>query len=356
MLTTFFKSRITKIIGVDIGSSSAKAVLLSKFNNTYKVEHVANVDIPKGMIVDNDIVDVEVVGSIVKHLKKQFSTFNVDYAAAAVSGSGVIAKTVHINTVTSDEELAFQMEIEAESSIPYPIDEVCIDFEVIQDNEEDKEKIDVLLVASRRELVEKRTQALEVGGFKAKIIDIEGYALGRSIELVLHQLSADEQKHPITLVDIGASMLTITIVVEGDTVFVKEHDFGGEQYTQSIASHYGISRDEAELAKVNNNLPPDHVTEVLFPFKTILIQLLKRTLQIFSNDSGGDKVIKIMLSGGSSQIPKLVSSIEGELNIPCIQVKPFNDCKIEKLIDINELKSTGMNYMMACGLALRGFK
>lgn len=355
MLTTFLKSKTTKIIGVDIGSSSVKAVLLSKSNNGYKVEQVANFDTPKGGVIDNTIVDLKAVGFVIKNLKEKFSTFNVDLAAAAVSGSGVIIKTIYMDAVTSDEELAFQVEMEAENSIPYPIDEVNIDFEVIQKNEANQEKIDVLLVASRRELIQTRVQALELGGLKAKVIDIEGYALGRVIELVKHQLSIDEQKRPVALVDIGASMLTIAIVIDSVTVFVKEYDFGGEQYTQSISSHYGMSSHEAEQAKVNNNLPQDYVSEVLSPFETILIQLLKRTLQIFSNDRKGNAVIKILLSGGSSSIPELTSFIEEQLNISCVLAKPFEHCEIEQSININKLKLTDMNYMMACGLALRSF-
>jgi len=356
MLTTFLKSKATKIIGIDLGSSSAKAVLLSKSNDGYKIEHLVKLDIPKGTIIDNTIVDIEAISIVIKNLKEQFSMFNVNFAAAAVSGSGVIVKIISVNAVINDDELAFQMEIEAENSIPYPIDEVCIDFEVINNNKTDKEKIDILLVASRRELVETRVQALELGGLQAKIIDIEGYALGRAIELVKHQLSIDEQSFPVALVDIGASMLTITIVVGEVTVFVKEYDFGGENYTQSIAAHYQMNHDEAEQAKLNNMFSPDHLTEVLLPFKTILIQLLKRTLQIFSNDNEGSAVIKILLSGGSSQIPTLALFIQNELNIVCVLAKPFSHCEMGSTIDQSQLKLRDMNYMMACGLALRSFK
>lgn len=356
MLTTFFKSKQTKIIGVDIGSSSAKAVLLSKSNGEYKVEHLACLDIPQGTIVDNTIVDAEAVSLVIRNLKEQFSRFNVDDVAAAVSGSGVMVKIIHMNAVRSEDELAFQIEIEAENSIPYPIEEVCIDFEVIKNNNIDTEKIDVLLVASRRELVETRVHAIELGGLQTQIIDIEGYALGRAVELVTHQLSIDEQSLPAALVDIGASMLTITIVVNGVTMFVKEYDFGGEHYTQSIATHYEMSRDEAEKAKLNNIFPSDHMTEVLLPFKTILIQLLKRTLQIFSNDNEGSAVIKVLLSGGSSQIPTLALFIQHELDIPCVLANPFSHCHMEPSIDQTQLKFRDMNYMMACGLALRSFK
>ncbi len=355
MLSTFLKSKATKIIGVDIGSNSIKALLLSKSSNGYKVENITTLAIPKGVVVDNAITDLQVVGDLIKKVKKQFSKSGADHAAAAVSGSGVIMKTIYMNAVKNDEELESQIEIEAENLIPYPLDEVSLDFEVIRKNEVDKEKIDVLLVASRTELVQARVQALEFGRFKAKVIDVEGYVLGRTIELVKHQLSEKEYQQPIALVDVGASMLTVAIVVEGQTVFVKEQAFGGDQYTQSIVSYYGMSMMEAEQAKVNNELPRNYIFEVLSPFQIALTQQLKRMLQMFSSGKNDNSVVKILLSGGCAKIDGLDSAIQEELKIPCELSKPFTHCEVEKSIDFDLLNKTGTNYMMACGLALRNF-
>lgn len=355
MLSTLFKSKAAKIIGVDIGSNSIKAVLLSKSGNGYKVENVASLPLPRGIVVDNAITDLQTVGSVVKNIKKKFSKSGANFAAAAVSGSGVIMKTIYMNTVKNDEELESQIEIEAENLIPYPLDEVSIDFEIIQKNEVNDDKIDVLLVASRTELVQARVQALEFGKLQAKVIDVEGYALGRAIVLVKHQLSDAQYKLPVALVDIGASMLTVAIVVEGKTVFVKEQPFGGDQYTQSIVSYYGMDMAEADLAKINGELPRNYAFEVLAPFQTALAQQIKRTLQMFGNSKSDSNIVQVLLSGGCATIEGIELAIEEELSIPCTLSKPFLHCEVEKTIDFDQLNKEGAHYMMASGLALRNF-
>jgi len=349
------KSKATKIIGVDIGSNAIKAVLLQKSGNGYKVENVATLPLPRGMVVDNTITDLEVVGSIIKNLKKKFAKSGANFAAAAVSGSGVILKTIYMNAVKNDEELESQIEIEAENLIPYPLDEVSIDFEILQKNDVNEDKIDVLLVASRTELVQARVQALEFGKLQTKIMDVEGYALGRAIALVKHQLSDEQYKQPVALIDVGATMLTVAVVVDGETVFVKEQAFGGEQYTQSIVSYYGMDFSEAELAKVNGDLPRNYAFEVLAPFQTALTQQIKRTLQMFGSSKGANEISQILLSGGCTGIEGIELAIEDELSIPCALAKPFLHCEVEKKIDFDQLNKNGAQYMVASGLALRNF-
>jgi len=349
------KSKATKIIGVDIGSNTIKAVLLSKSGNGYKVENIASLPLPRGLVVDNTITDLEAVGNIVTKIKKKFAKSGANLAAAAVSGSGVILKTIYMNAVKNDEELESQIEIEAENLIPYPLDEVSIDFEIIQKNENSEDKIDVLLVASRTELVQARVQALEFAKLQVKIIDVEGYALGRASALIKHQLSDEQHQQPVALVDVGGSMLTVAVVIGGKTVFVKEQAFGGEQYTQAIVSYYGMDHNEAELAKVNGDLPRNYAFEVLAPFQTSLIQQIKRTLQMYGSTKGSGEVTQILLSGGCTGIEGLELAIEEELSIPCTLSKPFLHCEVNKNIDFDQLNKDGAQYMIAGGLALRNF-
>lgn len=148
MFSSLINSNSSKMIGIDIGAHNVKGVLLSKSSNGYKVEAIAKLPIPKGAVVDNVIQDVEAVASVITKLRKKFPK-TVKQVAAAVSGSGVISKTVYLNAVQNDEELESQIEIEAENLIPYPLDEVSIDFEVMGKNENDMNKVDVLLIASR---------------------------------------------------------------------------------------------------------------------------------------------------------------------------------------------------------------
>lgn len=236
MFSSLIKSNSSKMIGIDIGAHNVKGVLLSKSSNGFKVEAVAKLPLPHGAVVDNIIQDVEVVGSVVAKLRKKFPKA-IKSVAAAVSGSGVISKTVFLNAVQNDDELESQIEIEAENLIPYPLDEVSIDFEIVGKNEHDENKIDVLLIASRTELVQARVSALEAGHFEPKVIDVDGYALGRTHDLVSYQFVDEDKTKPVAIIDIGATTLTLAVIVEGETVFIKEQSFGGDQYTQAISAY-----------------------------------------------------------------------------------------------------------------------
>ncbi|WP_435275645.1 type IV pilus assembly protein PilM [Psychrobium sp. nBUS_13] len=356
MLSGLLKPKTTKMIGVDIGSSSVKAVLLNRSNNGYKVENVAHFPISRGFVVDNAITDLQGVGEVIKKVKKKFSKSGADHAAAAVSGSGVIIKTIYMNAVRNDEELESQIEIEAENLIPYPLDEVSLDFEILGENAVNNEKVDVLLVAARSELVQARSQALEIGKLQAKVIDVEGYALGRTFELIEHQVSDTEKEQAVALIDVGAAMLTIAVVKDGKTVFIKEQAFGGEQYTQSIVAYYGMDNYEAEQAKLSGELPRNYVFEVFAPFQTALAQQIKRMIQMYSSANDNNQVSKIILSGGCTNIEGIDVAISEEISISCVLAQPFLHCEVRKSIDFDALNREGAQYMMATGLALRNFK
>lgn len=354
MLPSFFKSRSSNLIGVDIGSHSVKAVLLTKSNTGYQVEAFAILPITKGAVVDHAINDVEATGAVLKILRKRFPKKFND-AAVAVSGSGVITKTIYLNAVHSDDELEAQIEVEADNLIPYPLNEVNLDFEIIKVNESDPGKIDVLLTAARTELVETRISALEIGNFNPKVMDIEGYALGRAYELVKDQLPVGASDSPIALVDIGASMLTVAVIDKGETVFIREQAFGGEQYTQSIVGFYGMTYDEAELAKINSDLPRNYVFEVLAPFQTSMIQQIRRTLQVYATSKGNNDIANIIVSGGGSSLEGISALLSEELKIPTVVAKPFENCAFADSVVTEQLLQGSSKFMVACGLALRSF-
>ncbi|MDP2560999.1 pilus assembly protein PilM [Psychrobium sp. 1_MG-2023] len=354
MFASLMKTQNSKLIGMDIGSYAVKSILLSKSSNGYKVESVTSLPLPQGAIVDNAIADVQTVASVIGKIKGKLPK-NQSLVAAAVSGSGVISKTIYMNAVQNEDELEAQIEIEADNLIPYPLDEVSLDFEIIQQNENNPEKIDVLLIASRTELVEARVSAIEGGKLQAKVMDVEGYALGRAFELVKHQVPEADADKPIALVDIGASMLTMAVVHNGETIFVKEQAFGGDQFTQSIVSYYGMDSKDAELAKVNDELPRNYVFEVLAPFQTAMIQQIRRTLQIYSTSKNSNDVARLILSGGCSEIAGIDNVLSEELNIPAVIAQPFVQCEVDSSIDFDRLNKEGALYMVASGLALRSF-
>ena len=354
MLSKYFNSRNSKLIGIDIGSHSIKAVLLGKTSDGFKVEAYAMLPVTKGLVIDHAIVDIEATGAILKKLRKRFPK-SVANAAVAVSGSGVIIKTIYLSAVQSDEELEAQIEVEADNLIPYPLNEINLDFEKIKINQTDPSKVDVLLTAARTELIEARVSTLEAGNFKAKIMDIEGYALGRSYELVKGQLPDTAKDKPVALVDIGSAMLTVAIVEDEETVFIREQAFGGEQYTQSIVAYYGMTYDQAETAKIGEELPRNYVFEVLAPFQTSMIQQIRRTLQIYATSKGSDDIGSIVVSGGCAYLDGIENLLLEELRIPTVIAQPFASCLFNDEIASDQLHKEAAKFMIASGLALRSF-
>ncbi|MFT5162984.1 MAG: type IV pilus assembly protein PilM [Alteromonadaceae bacterium] len=354
MLSQLFKKQTPMMVGIDIGSHSVKAVLLSKQHERYTVEAFAVEPMPKGVVSEREIQDIDAVASVIAKVRKKIPK-NVQYAVAAVSGSTVISKVIYMDVNLNDEDLAGQIEIEADSLIPYPLNEVSLDFEKLCVNEADPSKVNVLLSAARTESIEARVETLESGGFEAKVIDVECFALSRAGGLCLSQIDKDEQNKVIGLIDIGANMTLFTVIANSEGIYSRDQMFGGDQYTQSIVAYYNKSFEEAERAKVTNDMPPNYTFEVLAPFQTMLLQQVRRAIQMFVTTSGKDNLDYIIVSGGSSLIEGIDQLLIEELGIHTVVANPFVNMDIGAGINQEQLQKQQSQLVVACGLALRSF-
>ncbi|OEY69006.1 pilus assembly protein PilM [Rheinheimera salexigens] len=354
MIKRLFSKQPTMMVGIDIGAHSVKAVLLSQHNGMCKVEAFAVEPMIKGAMSDREIQDIEAVGNVLSKIRKKIPR-SIKHAAAAVSGSTVISKVIFMDVSLTDAELESQIEVEADTLIPYPLNEVSIDFEKLDVNESDPSRVNVLLSAARTESVEVRVSALDNGGFSAKVIDIESYALSRAAELCWSQLPDDAEKKVVAMVDIGATMTLLSIIENGKTVYTRDQAFGGDQYTRSILSYYNKSYDDAELAKVSGDLPPNYTFEVLAPFQTMLLQQVRRGIQMYLTSSGKDAVDYIIISGGTVLIEGIDKLLIDELGIHTVVANPFNAMELAPAIDREQLNRYASQLMVASGLALRSF-
>ncbi|GAA0301421.1 pilus assembly protein PilM [Psychrosphaera haliotis] len=349
-----FTKSVPYMVGIDIGSHSVKAVLLSEQHGVYRVEEALVEPMPKGMIKDSEIQDIEAVARVVNKIRKQIPK-SIKHAAVAISGSSVITKVIYMDVTLSDSELESQIEIEADSLIPYPLDEVSLDFEKIAVNKADPSKIDILLSAARTENIEARSHAVNEGGFEPKVLDVESYALSRAGQLCIGQLPDDADKKVVAFIDVG-SQITLLSIIEGErSLYTRDQVFGGEQFTNSIVSYYGRSFEESEKAKVNGDLPPNYTFEVLAPFQTALLQQIRRSIQMFLNTSEKDNVDYIVLSGGTSLISGLDRLLIDELGIHTVIAKPFAELEIAAELDSEDIDLIQSQLMIATGLALRSF-
>ena len=228
-----FGKKNDTLLGIDISSSSGKLLELSRSGDKYRVESYAVEPLPENSVVEKNINDAELVGDVVKKVLAKSRT-STKLAAVAVAGSAVITKTIQMEAGLNDQDLENLITVEADQYIPYPLDEVSIDFEVLGESETGTDQVDVLLAACRKENVESREDSLEIGGLTARVVDIEAYAIERSFGLIEEQEAGSGEEQTVAIVDIGSTMTTLSVLADSKTIYTREQLFGGRQLTEEI--------------------------------------------------------------------------------------------------------------------------
>jgi type IV pilus assembly protein PilM len=341
------------LLGVDISSSAVKLLELSRSGNTYRVESYAVMSLPPQSVVEKNIAEVEVVAEVLRAVVSR-SRSKLKRAAVAVPGSAVITKVLRMPADMNENTLETQISLEADQYIPYPLDEVALDFEIMGQADDNPEQMDVLLVACRRDNVDLRTEALEIAGLEAKLVDVEAFAVERSFELIASSLGCDENT-VVAIVDIGASMTSLSVIVDGETLYTRDQLFGGRQLTEEIQRRYGMTVEEAGLAKKQGGLSDDYDSEVLAPFKEAVIQQVARSLQFFYSSSQYNSVDMILLAGGVAAMQGLADIVESELGVSTVVANPFGSMAVAPGVDAMSLSNDAPAMLISCGLALRSF-
>lgn len=349
-----FGNKAQNLLGVDISSSAVKLLELSKSGDKYRVEAYTVEPLPPNSVAEKNIADVDAVGEAVRKAVKRSGTRQKN-AALAVAGSSVITKIVQMPADLSEDELESQIMVEADQYIPYSLDEVNLDFEVQGPSETSPEHMDVLLAASRSENVDVRVAAADLGGLISKIIDVEAYAMETTFSLVAPQLPNGAEGMTVAVFDVGATMTTLSVLHDLKTIYTREAVFGGKQLTEEIQRRYGLSYEEAGMAKKQGGLPDTYIPEVLEPFKEAMTQQISRSLQFFFSSSQFSSVDHIVLAGGSASIPDIDQMIEERLSISTSIANPFANMTLSSKIKAQVLSNDAPALMIACGLALRSF-
>lgn len=353
-IAQFFTPKKSSLLGLDISSTTVKLLELSRQSDGYRVEAYAAEPLPPNSVVEKNITDVEAVGEAIRRAYKR-SGSRAKYASVAVAGSSVITKIITMPADLSAEELETQIELEADQYIPYSLEEVNLDFEVLGTNEKNPETADVLLAASRSENVDSRCAAVELGGLVTKVVDIEAYTLENAFTLVAPQIPGGIEDSVVAIVDIGATMTTLSVLYDGKIIYTRDQVFGGKQLTEEIQRRYGLSYEEAGMAKRQGGLPDNYIPEVLEPYKDAMAQQVSRSLQFFFSSSHHNAVNHIMLAGGSASIPGVDELIEERVGAPTSIANPFTYMSLATRVKAQALSNDAPALMIACGLALRSF-
>jgi len=340
---------------MDISSSAVKMVELADAGKgTLRVERYAIEGLPKDAVLDGNIANLEAVAEAVRRAWKKLGT-RTKNVAMALPTAAVITKKIICPAGLREEDLELQVESEANQYIPFALDEVNLDFQVLGQAPTGPEEVEVLIAASRKEKVEDRVAVAEAAGLKALVMDVESYAMQTAFELIRQQLPNDARDQNVAVVDIGATIMNITVLRNGQAIYSREQQFGGNQLTQDIARHYGLSAEEAENAKRTGGLPDSYEAEVLRPFMENAALEIQRAMQFFFTSTQFNSVEHILLTGGTSTLAGFEDVVSSRTRINAMVANPFASMSISPRIQLKKLISDAPALMIACGLAMRRF-
>ncbi len=360
-----FKSVPKIILGIDISSSAIKLIEVEPNQDGYRVLSYGVLPLPPGAVVDREIIDVEETAKVLKQVYEDSKTSSSN-VAVAVSGASVISNVIDVPVALSEKQLEARVELEAETIIPFPLDQVNLDFAVVGQNPLSKDELRVQVVACQRDSVDRRLEVIIQAGLHPTVVDVESFAFARAYKqligtattnprqsdhMVKKGIGSDTQE-VVALIDIGASVFTFVVISQEMVVYSLEQPFGGKQLTEDIQRHYNLSWAEAGKAKRKGGLGSDYVETMLDPFKDLLIQHIKRSIQVFYSSTEIKKIDRLMLSGGVSKVTGLPDEISKATGIPTEIVDLLKNITLSSKVSRSRLLSDMPAMMLAFGLAL----
>ncbi len=354
-LERLFQVNSPPLIGVDISTSAVKMVeLTDRGNQMYQVERYAIEPLPRDSVVEGNINNLDAVSETLKrcHAKLGSSIKNV---AIALPNAAVISKKILVPAGLTEEEIEVQVETEANQYIPFSLDEVNLDFQVLGPASGSPDDVEVMIAASRKEKIEDRVAASEVAGLKVTVVDVDLFAAQSAFELIETQFPDKGKDQNIAIIDVGASFTNVNVLRNGQSIYLREQPFGGVQLTQEIQDKFGLSREEAEVAKRAGGLPDNYETDVLNPFLENLGLEVARALQFFFTSTQHNQVNHIVLSGGCAALPGADVAVAKRTQVNTIIANPFANMALSSKVRPKNLAQDAPSLMVACGLALRRF-
>ncbi|MEK6772290.1 MAG: pilus assembly protein PilM [Pseudomonadota bacterium] len=353
-MEALFSKKKPPLLGIDISSSAVKVLELSKSGDSFRVERYAVEPLPQNAVVEHKITEVEPVAEAVERAIKRSGT-RYKHVAVAVPAASVITKTIKMPAAMADNERQAQIEMEADHYIPYPLDEVNLDFCVLGASESNPDEVDVLMAACRKEVVDDYLAVIQTSGLIPSVVDIETYAMESAYGLLAAHMPGGGLEKTLAMLDVGATTTNINVVHNNRSVYTRDHVFGGRQLTEEIQRRYGLSYEEAGLAKKQGGLPDNYQTDVLRPFMEAMCQEIMRALQFFYSASPFNSVDQIVMAGGCAQIAGIDELVAARIGVPAIVANPFASMSLNSRIKPQLLSNDAPSLMICTGLALRSF-
>ena len=354
--------RKNQLVGLDIGSHAIKLVEIDDTKKGMVLKNFGVIGLPPDAIVEGSIKEMEIVASAIKNLYKNLKVKNRN-VATSISGYSVIVKKISIGK-RDETELESTIHDEAEQYIPFDINDVNLDYEILRDEgdaggeekgEEGKEETDlmeVMLVAAKKDIVDDYMSLLHLAGLNPVVLDVDAFALQNAFEI-----SSQEASGCYAIVNVGAEELGINAVKNGVSMFTRDSSYGGSQITEAIMSKLEVSHEEGEKIKLGGTkMDKDRAVleEIFTSVVAGWVQEIKRALDFLATTYPDETIEKIYLSGGSARIPGFHKYLELETDIPVVEMNPFAGLQInEKVFDPKYLGYMSPQAAVAVGLALR---
>ena len=344
-----FFAKKKELVGIDVGSSSVKLVQLQEQKGNYSLLNVGVWRLPPEAIVDNALMDSYTVVEAVKGLLKSLSIKEKE-AATSVSGNSIIIRKIALPAM-QQEELEEQIHWEAEQYIPFDINDVHVDFQVLESDGLDPSKMNVLLVASKKDIVNDYLSVFNEAGIKLVVIDVDSFAVQNAFELN-YEVNPDEV---CALINIGASIMNLNVVHGGTSLFTRDVQMGGNLFTEEIQKQFGLSGEEAERQKVTGDaLSGPRLLDVIDKVNENLALEIRRSLDFYNSNAIEGKISRVLISGGAAKTPHLIDAVSQRLGLPVEIMNPFQKIKFsEKEFDREYLEQIGPLMAVAVGLAIR---
>ncbi len=347
-------SRSKPTIGLDIGSSHVKLMQLEQTRSgEHRLVAFGMTELPPEAIVDGAVMNTNVIVDAIRDLIQKHR-IKTKHAVVSVSGNAVIIKRINLPQMTIDE-LEESIQWEAEQYIPFDINDVNIDVQILEGASESAGQMEVLLVAARKELVNEYQSLIQQAGLRPVVVDVDAFAIANMFEA-----NYEVPEESIALINIGASTVNIHVLRGGVSAFTRDIGMGGRQFTEEIQRMLNISYEEAEAMKVGGDerdadaVVPEEIEKVLSSVGENLATEIQRSLDFYLSTSADTGLSRLYLSGGGARTPGLARAITNQTNLGTEIIDPFR--KIQ--IDERELKSAHLGDIapqaaVVVGLALR---
>src|ERR1700731_2357268 len=336
--------------GLEIGSSSIKAVELKSTKQGYELVSFGLEALAQDTVVDGAIMEAPLVAGAISNIfeTQKIKTKNV---ATAVSGHSVIVKRVSLPSMT-EEELYDRIQSEASQHIPFDIADVNLDHQLLESVDS---QMDVLLVAVKKDKILNHTNVLAQAGKNSTVVDIDAFALQNCFEVNYDP----DPGQTLALLNIGASVMNINIVRGGIPLFTRDVSVGGNQYTDALQKELDLSFEDAEKLKMGESLPSvtdDQKQQILRSVSDILTLEIQKTFDFFRATASGENIQRIVVAGGTARVPGLVDLLREEFAMPVEELNPFRKVVINpSRHSDDQIRALALRLAIAVGLALRSF-